>query len=227
MKFSKQNIALFITLLFHISGLIGILFSPYKDWFVHNTPVNLLLMLGLIIYTQLQKNYSFFAFAIIAFATGMLTEIIGVNTGKLFGHYSYSSTMGYKIYGVPLLIGVQWFVTVFCCSMVVQQLHIWLEEKYATQGLNMSVKMQTASLIVDGALLATTLDFIMEPVAINLGFWKWQNNEIPFYNYLCWFIISLCLMVVFKLLKLKQVNDFAIHLLLIQALFFLILRTFL
>lgn len=226
MKTTRNNIALFIALLFHISGAIGILFSPYKDWFIQNTPLNLSLMAALLFFTQENKNNFFYLFAVVAFVTGMITEMIGVNTGYLFGNYVYGSVMGIKLMGVPLLIGVQWFVTVFCCGVIVHQLHNWLEKKYADSGVSMSPRIQFISLIVDSALLATVFDFIMEPVAIDLHFWQWHNNIIPFYNYVCWFIISMLLMVLFRKLPFQKENHFAIHLFIIQTLFFLILRNF-
>ncbi len=55
----KNNIALFLALLFHVCGAIGILFTPYKQWFVSNTPVNLLLMTALLVFTQKEKNLPF------------------------------------------------------------------------------------------------------------------------------------------------------------------------
>ncbi len=227
MKIQRKNIAILVALLFHISGAMGILFSPYKDWFVQNTPLNLCLMAALLIYTQEQKNKWFYFFATLAFTTGIITEIIGVNTGYLFGNYKYGSVMGVKLKGVPLLIGVQWFMTVFCCGSIVHQLHQWIEKKYEAKGVVMSPKIQFVSLIIDSALLATTFDFIMEPIAVDLHFWQWENNTIPFYNYVCWFLISLALMIIFKTLSFKKENHFAIHLFIIQTLFFLILRTFL
>jgi len=51
-SFDLQDIALFIVLLFHVSGAIGILFTPYKDWFIQNTPLNLLIMAVLLIVTH-------------------------------------------------------------------------------------------------------------------------------------------------------------------------------
>lgn len=227
MKFSRVNIALFIALLFHVSGAIGILFTTYKTWFVEHTPLNLCLMATLLFYTQEQKNKAFYFFAFVAFAIGMITEMIGVNTGYLFGNYNYGLVMGYKVLGVPLLIGVQWFVTVYCCGIVMHQLHNWIENKYAAQGILLSAKIQTLSLIIDGALLATLFDFIMEPVAIQLGFWQWENNQIPILNYACWFAISLFLLWIFKLLPIQKHNHFALHLLIVQTLFFLILRAYL
>ena len=224
---TKYNIAIFIALLFHISGVIGILFTPYKAWFIANTPVNLVIMLGLLIWLQPKKNVSFFLFFAIAFLVGMGTEIIGVNTGKLFGHYHYGSVMGSKLNGVPYLIGINWFVVVFCSGIIITKLNNWIEDKYLSEGLQMPSFLKTASFILDGALLATLFDYNLEPVAIKLNFWQWHNNQIPLYNFICWFIISALLLVVFRRLNFSKSNHFAIHLFTIQLLFFIALQIYL
>jgi putative membrane protein len=36
----------------------------------------------------------------------------------------------------------------------------------------------------------TTLDFLVEPVAMKLGFWSWENDIIPLQNYAMWFLTS-------------------------------------
>ena len=225
--FSKNNIALFLALLFHSCGLIGILFTQYKNWFIQNTPVTLLLMAALLIITQTKKNSHFFLFAFICFAVGMCTEMLGVNTGLLFGQYQYGNVLGYKLFGVPLLIGINWFVIVFCSGSITHQIQCWIEGKYQDADQQLSSVIKLVSLIFDSATLATFFDYVMEPVAVKLGFWKWQNNEIPFYNFLCWFIISALLMLVFQVLKFNKRNYFAIHLFIIQLLFFMALRIYL
>jgi putative membrane protein len=63
----------------------------------------------------------------------------------------------------------------------------------------------------------------MEPAAVNLGFWSWEGGQIPLLNYISWFLISLFLLAVFALMKMKP-HAFASNLLLIQAAFFLVLR---
>ena len=83
------------------------------------------------------------------------------------------------------------------------------------------------SFIVDATLLTVFFDWIMEPVAIKLGYWQWQGNAVPFYNYISWAIISVLLLAVFKKLNTGRRNIFAVHLFIIQVLFFLVLRTFL
>jgi putative membrane protein len=37
----------------------------------------------------------------------------------------------------------------------------------------------------------TALDYFVEPVAMALGFWHWENDVIPLQNYMMWFITSL------------------------------------
>lgn len=220
----KKNIAISIALLFHVSGAIGILYTPYGQWFIENTTLNLLLMVGLLLYVQPKHSVAFYVFAIVAFATGMAVEIIGVNTGKLFGSYSYGNVMGPKLHGVPYLIGLQWFVTVFCAGTIMHNLHDWAMQR--TGGIKplFPTWARNLSLLVDGALLAVLFDYVMEPVAIKLGFWFWKDGEVPYFNYQCWFLISVLLLVVYRLLRFEKANQFALHLFIIQLLFFMALR---
>ncbi len=185
-------------------------------------------MFGLIIWTHEKKNTGFIVFIVTCFVVGMVTEMIGVNTGILFGQYVYGSVMGIKVVNVPLLIGINWFVIMYASAMVVTKMHEWIEVKYVTVGNVMSKKVKNLSIILDGALLATFFDFVMEPVAVKLRYWLWLGDgSIPFLNYLCWFVISLLLLTVFTRLRFKTYNQFAVHLLIIQLLFFGALRTFL
>ena len=227
MQFSKHNISLFLAILFHLTGLIGILYTPYKDWFIKQTPFNLCLMAALLIWNQPSKNRSFFIFFATAFLTGMGTEMIGVQTGRLFGNYQYGNLLGPKLYGVPWLIGLNWFVVVFCSGSVIMQVQQWFRRKFEKKGSEMPTRVVAMSLIIDGALLAVFFDWVMEDVAMKLGFWQWQNNEVPFYNYLCWFLIIALLLILYRSLSFSKPNQFAVHLLIIQSLFFLVLRTYL
>lgn len=228
MKVSKIQVSTFLAILFHLSGVIGILYSPYSEWFIKNTPLNLLLMAVLLIWNQQKINQSFMLFFACCFLTGMIAEMIGVNSGMLFGAYSYGKILGFKIAGVPILIGLNWFVVVYSCIVLIEQIHEWFNNKYAAAGMPlMPERLLNLSIIIDGALLATFFDWIMEPAAVKLGFWQWESAAIPIFNYACWFIISALLICVSRKLKLPKRNDFAVHLLIIQTLFFLTLRIFL
>lgn len=221
------GIALFLALLFHASGAIGILLTPYKDWFVSNTPFTLLLMFVLLLLTQESKNFNFWLLVAICYIIGMITEIVGVNKGWLFGDYSYGDVLGPKLMGVPLLIGINWFTAVYCAGNLVYILNEWLFKKLGND-MQPSLAVMLFAFVTDAAMITTFFDWVMEPAAVQLGFWKWvPSNEIPVYNFLCWFVISAILQTVFRLFKFRKPNQFAVHLFIIQILFFLVLQTFL
>lgn len=223
----KTYIAVSLTLLFHLCGFIGIAFSSYKNWFIQLTPLNLCLVFVLLLINQQKINFSFIFFLIIAFATGMVTEIIGVHTHYLFGNYNYGNVLGIKLAQVPLLIGVNWFIIIYCNCVAMNMLYAWMAKKLSQKDVAVPAKTKRLYFVIDVALLATVFDFIIEPVAVKLGFWYWHEHKIPLYNYASWFLISALLAHVFKQFNTIARNYFAIHLLIIQLLFFLALRIYL
>ncbi|HVZ24995.1 MAG TPA: carotenoid biosynthesis protein, partial [Sediminibacterium sp.] len=194
MKVKPVYIATAIALLFHLSGVIGILWSAHADWFIRHTPLNLLLMALLLIWVQPDKSWSFWLFTGMVFVVGMGAEITGVQTGNLFGSYHYGSIMGWQFAGVPLLIGINWVVVILCCAGWMQLLHGWAEKKLGREGAVLPPRLASLSWVLDGALLAVFFDWVMEPVALKLGFWTWSDAEIPVYNYSCWFLLSAALL---------------------------------
>lgn len=187
-----------------------------------------MLMFLLLLYTHPNKNKFFSIFIVVCFITGIVVELIGTKTGLLFGNYSYGNVLGPSISGVPLIIGVNWFIVIYCCGITMTTLLNKLSRRLISAELSDTPKIKVASLIFDGASLAVLFDWLMEPVAVKLGYWKWGGNgEIPLYNYVCWFVVSIGLLFLFNRVGFDKRNKFAVHLLLIQAMFFLLLRTFL
>ncbi len=164
---------------------------------------------------------------LIAIIVGIVVEIIGVNTALLFGEYSYGKILGIQFKNVPLIIGVNWFLVIYCCGISTYTLLQKAIKKLAQETATPPKSLKAISVIFDGATLAVFLDWIMEPVAVKLGYWQWKSDAIPFYNYICWLVISSGLLTVFHFCNFNKQNKFAIHLLMIQAMFFLLLRTFL
>ena len=184
-------------------------------------------MAALLVFTQEEKSRSFWLFILLTVITGIVVEIIGVNTNLLFGNYTYGNVLGTKVYNVPILIGVNWFITIFCAGSIVYRFSQWVLKKFSSE-MQPSFAMQLSSFIIDGAMLATMFDWVLEPVAIKLGFWQWiPQGQIPVFNFVCWFFISAVLLTAFRLMKFRKDNLFAVHLFIIQLLFFLVLQTFL
>jgi putative membrane protein len=208
-----------IALLFHFSGYLGMQ-SEHRDWFIAMTPFTLLLMTVLVVLNEKNADSRFWWFAALAAITGFGTELIGVNTGMLFGDYAYGTAMGIKWLGVPLLIGIQWFTTVYGAA----QATVWIYNRFGFEENN-SMQLKTG-MVITGAAITTWFDWILEPAAIQLGYWSWiPDGVIPVFNYVCWFVISALILLPYFLVKktLRISNVFAIQLLVIEAIFFILL----
>jgi putative membrane protein len=203
--------SIFLALLVHVSGAIGIAFFN-RQFFVGFTALNLFLMFLLLLWNEAELNSKLLKAFLFAFFVGILTEMIGVNTGMLFGSYHYGSVFGEKIKGVPILIGLNWFCIVYASHQI---------------ALSLSIKFKWFITSLTTSIIATIFDWIMEPVALKLGFWQWQDNQIPIFNYMSWFGVSFLVALFFSWLGIKKTNRFALYLLLIQVAFFVFLNLFL
>ena len=226
-QLSRYHIATAIAILFHVVGITGILF--FRDTnFVSTTPLHLLLMAGLLLYTQEKIGWQLVAFFAACFVTGIVVEIIGTSTGYLFGNYRYGTVLGPGFNNVPYIIGVNWFIIMYCCGVAVHTLLTRISRRLSEEMERPIKQIKALSIIIDGAVLAVAFDWLLEPVAVKLGYWQWLGNgQIPTFNYISWFVVSMLLLALFHSLNFSKQNKFAINLLLIQAMFFLLLRTFL
>lgn len=188
--------------LFHISGIIGISLG-YLDWFAPKTSLNLLVILLSMVFCfdllSLKKSTIF----IIIASLGFLVEALGVNFGWFFGDYTYGDNLGIKIFGVPILIGINWAVLSFICAQISQFFKIhWLLK------------------ILIGTILMLILDILMEFNAPRFGFWEFENSIVPLSNYVAWFGFALLFNLIFQLANLKGGSKISIHIYLVQFIFF-------
>lgn len=215
--------SLFIILVVHVSGAIGMAFYD-TALFSGMTPYNLVLVFILLIWNQDEKDKRFLNAFLIAFYVGLLAELIGVNTHYLFGHYTYGNVLGLKFFGVPVLIGVNWFIIVFSANHLAK---ILLDKVDFNKKLLKNNFLYHVSQPLLGASFALLFDWLMEPVALKLGFWFWEDNIIPLFNYGCWFIFSFLISYSFNAMKIGFTNWFAPFLFIVQSIFFIFLRIFL
>ena len=202
-KNSTVKVSIFIIWVFHICGLIGIIYGN-KDWFIAFTPVNLFLSFFLLFVTQNELNNKNILSALSIFIIGMIAEILGVNYGIIFGEYEYLDNLGLKVLGVPILIGIQWILLTFITG------------SFSSYLFNKS-KIKA---IIFGAILMVVLDILIEPVAPEMGFWVFSSLKAPIQNYIAWFIIGIPVQILFQYGIDKKERTFSFHLLIIQFLFF-------
>lgn len=198
----SRKLIIFIGI-FYLVGILGMSFGPFKSFFVGLSFFHLLLSFGVLILGRKTQSTTLWLFISSAFALGMLVEFIGVHTGLLFGAYSYGTVLGPKVLGVPLIIGINWAMLsmVSAALLAKLQLNFWIE-------------------VIASALLMVFLDFLMEPVAVKLGFWSWRNGIIPFYNYVCWFGTALIIQFIYRKWRLNEANNVAVALFIYLTIFF-------
>ncbi len=179
---NRFYIALFILLSVYTVGLIGIGVGSWeiREHFLSLTPLNLLLTVAVLFWNQKGWSLRLAGMCLFVFLSGFLIEVAGVNTGCIFGSYFYGKTLGLKILDVPLMIGVNWMLLVYCIAVLLQPIRN---------------SMLFASV---GAAVMTLLDILIEPVAIRLDFWHWSNEIIPVQNYVAWFLVSFLLFLCFR-----------------------------
>lgn len=221
----RYKIATAIAIIFHAIGLLGMLFFD-RDFFISTTPMHLLLMAALIFYSHKNITVGFLFFFLFCFLTGYFVELAGTSTGILFGNYAYGNALGYSFNGVPLIIGINWFVIIYCCGVGISIFMKYLVEKLGAEEIVERTHLKTLSFIVDGAILAVIFDIFLEPAAIKLGYWQWHEGEVPLYNYFCWFLVSAMMLFVFHLTRSSRPNQFAVNLIMIQLMFLLLIDTF-
>lgn len=196
-----------LLLIMHIVGIIGLL-SPFQEYFRLLTPFNLLVSAFLLWLNHTDRSRSFLVFALLSIILGYVVEVIGVQTGIIFGAYSYGSTLGPKLFDVPVIIGLNWLLIIYSIGV-----------------LTGSIAMPAWLRILLGATLAVFVDMLIEPVAIRFDFWSWEQSIVPLRNYLGWFIVSSILLTLFHWFKIKTDNKAALPYYFIQLFFFLILVT--
>lgn len=206
---SRPLIGAVVITAFYFFGIIGIL-SGNKDWFIEKTAFNLSLSFLILVLYQNKYSLSLLWGFLFCYLIGFSAEYLGVNFGLIFGNYIYPDTLGPQLGGVPMIIGINWFLITFCVASVIFPLK-----------LNILVKIFLAT------LFTVLIDFMIEPVAMELDFWNWDNNEIPIQNYIGWAIISFLIYSFYAIIKLPLENKIALILLIWQILFFVCLNFFL
>ena len=183
MKANKKNISIFIIWLVHISGLLGMVFYDL-DFFAGYTSLNLFLM-SIILFANIKLNNKNQIFALLLiFLIGMLSEFIGVNYGLIFGEYIYGNNLGFKLFGVPFLIGLNWVILTVICANIAS---ILIKNNSIIQ------------IIILGTLLMLFMDFVMEPIAPKLDLWKFKNLVVPTSNYIGWLVISILTQTIYNI----------------------------
>lgn len=209
LKTNWSKLLLLILVIFYTVGTVGLLLPERKEYFLSLSFFNLTLSFVILVLARKKNLFLFFIFLIICFIVGFSAELIGTRTGWLFGSYYYGNNLGYKIYGVPVVIGLNWGILIVTSASIANLF-----------------KFSKTFKVILSVLLMILLDYLMEPVAIKSDFWHWKNETIPIYNYISWGLIALPLQIIYFKFKIVETNIVFNALFIILSMFFIILNLF-
>jgi uncharacterized membrane protein len=113
----------------------------------------------------------------VAGALGFAAELVGVRTGRPFGHYRYGDGLGPKVGGVPLLAAAAW-------AMMARP-------AWVVAGL-IDARPTARVPLAAGAL--TAWDVFLDPRMAADGYWAWPEGGryegVPASNFLGWFTVA-------------------------------------
>ena len=127
-------------------------------------------------------NYAL-RFLFITFFFALIVEQIGMRTSWPFGSYEYSPTLGYQIYGVPLVVPFAWIMMAHPIFIAARRL-----------------APQWVFLVGGYGLMAW--DFFLDPQMVSAERWTWEitgrtvpfQPEIPLSNAFGWLLTGMGLM---------------------------------
>ncbi len=172
-------------------------------------PLALIISLIVLLFYQKHWNIRSLSFLFVIFFGGFFLQAVATETGIIYGDFAYGRSLGPKLFGTPLIIGILWLLLIYSVGCTIKDMKVGLWAKCFL-----------------GAAILVLFDILMEPVAREMDLWDWQTKEraIPLQNYFAWFFISFVMFIYFFNLRAKVRNNVAPFLFVIMMLFFLIMN---
>lgn len=203
-------------------GLTGMLLPFTRELFMMITPINLLFAALFLFWGNRPARKVLITGTFIAVAS-FFVEAAGVNTGKIFGTYVYGRTLGPALLNTPLIIGLNWFLLIYCTNVISRQL--W-DRMPVNAGEREPRLTKSLFIIITGSLLMVLYDIILEPAAVRLDMWSWECGIIPLRNFLAWFLLSALFHTMVRVWGEEEPNERALPLFVVQMGFFAVIDLF-
>ena len=224
MKGSKPRIIKSTEILLWVYGvgLAGMLLPFSRELFMMITPLNLLFAALFLFWGRWPARQVILTGLFVAVASFFI-EAVGTNTGKIFGVYSYGRTLGPALLSTPVIIGLNWFLLIYCTNVISRLL--WERLSKGSEA-SRSRLPESLFVVLTGSLLMVVYDLFLEPAAMRLDMWSWECGVIPFRNYVGWFFFSAHFHTVIRLWGEEEPNRRAVPLFAVQVGFFAVIDIF-
>lgn len=127
----------------------------------------------------------FSLYLLITFSLSLVIEELGSRTGWPFGEYHYSPTLGFQIFGVPLVVPFAWLMMAHPILLVAR-------------------KIAPHWVFLVGGFGLMTWDLFIDPQMVSAGRWSWKivgphvpfQSAIPLSNTAGWLLSGMALMAI-------------------------------
>lgn len=189
----------------HLVGGLG--FALVPQTFTRLVPLHLSFCLAVWLFNQPRWSAVLASWFVLCGVLGFGAEVVGVQTSLLFGSYAYGRTLGPQLWGVPLMMAINWSLLTAIVADV-------SAEVSDARGWG------TVGGAAAGAATLVVLDGVLEPFAVEYDLWQWTSSAVPIQNYVGWGLVSFALILPYHALKLRPHNPLSGWLLLLLAAFF-------
>lgn len=132
-------------------------------------------------------------FLTVAFILGFIVEWAGIQNGIIFGsRYSYTG-VDFLLYGVPLIVPLYWAALSYTTYCVVNSFLKWKNiEKPSKHNKRL---LRLVVLMISDCLVIGSLDLLLDPVAVALDIWQWEEagqfQGVPVGNFFGWMLMAI------------------------------------
>jgi uncharacterized membrane protein len=143
-------------------------------------------------------------FLITTSIVGFFAEVLGTSTGFPFGKYYYTDFLGPKIFGVPEVVPLVWFVIAYLTYSIAR----------TTFRGGQLLRKDIVWLALFSAFGAVAWDFLVDPMFSSYGYWIWTGqffplpelNGIPLTNFAGWFVLVTLMLLIYLFLSKSKRN---------------------
>ncbi len=201
----RERMIKILIVFFYVVGGIGMVFSFLSPIIIKLTPIVLIFsFILLMMFHNGKLNQLYLILFILIYFISFVIEVTGVNTGMIFGEYTYGDTLGFKIFNTPVIIGLNWLLLTYLTSSIV--------ENYDIGNL---------SKIFIASILMVLYDFLLEKVAPILDMWRFNDSTIPINNYVSWLLIAIIFNTLIKIFRVEISNRLSATIFISQLIFFI------
>ncbi|HPN38132.1 MAG TPA: carotenoid biosynthesis protein, partial [Melioribacteraceae bacterium] len=121
---NEEKFIIIIFAIFYFVGIIGHILPLTRKIMFNLTPYVLLVSsLVIYFYFESKQKEKFNIWVLGTYLFTFVAEVIGANTGVLFGSYSYTNNLGFRLMNVPLVIGLNWVFIVLGANLIAKRIN--------------------------------------------------------------------------------------------------------